>query len=100
MPITMANTERATVIGMLNVSSNPTNGARNGINRYVIVHRTPEITTAVVVDRRAPNIAFLSTTLPTRKSLRMNRSGAVRCWRSCGVTLIATPLRVAAKSRA
>jgi hypothetical protein len=30
----------------------------------------------------------------------MNRSGAVRCSRSCGVALIATPLRVAAKSRA
>jgi hypothetical protein len=66
----------------------------------VIMHRMPEITMAVVVDRRAPNMAFLSTMSPTRNSLRMNRSGAVRCGRSCWVALIATPRRAEANSRA
>jgi hypothetical protein len=33
MPIAMANTDRATVIGTLNVASNPTKGAKKGISR-------------------------------------------------------------------
>lgn len=66
------------LIGAPSVSSNPTNGATIGISRYVMVHRMPDTTMAVVVDRRAPTMAFLSTTSPTRSSRRMNRSAGLR----------------------
>jgi hypothetical protein len=83
MAITIANEERTRLIGASSVSSRPKNGARIGINRYVIVHRIPDTTIAVVVDRRAPKTACLSTTSPTRNSLRTNRSAAGRSgWRS------------------
>ena len=78
MPIEMANEERAMLIGASSVSSKLTNGARIGINRYVMTHRMPDTTIAVVVDRRAPKMAFLSTTSPTRSSRRKNCSAAVR----------------------
>jgi hypothetical protein len=64
--------------GASSISSRPKNGARIGINRYVIVHRTPETTMAVVVDRRAPKTAVLSTASPTRNNLRTNRSAGGR----------------------
>ena len=83
IPITIANDERTMLTGASSVSSSPKNGATIGINRYVMVHRMPETTIAVFVDRRAPKIAFLSTTSPTRSSRRTNRSPGGRSgWRS------------------
>lgn len=58
--------------------SNPTNGARIGISRYVMVQRIPDTTMAVVVARRAPIMASLSTTSPIYSSLRMKRSAVGR----------------------
>lgn len=39
-----------------------------------MVQRIPDTTIAVVVDRRAPKTAVLSTASPTRNSLRTKRS--------------------------
>lgn len=64
------------------VSRKATNGARIGMSRYVIVQRIPETTMAVVVERRAPKMAFLSTSSPIRRSLRTNRSAGDRDLRS------------------
>ena len=46
---------------------------------------------AVVVDRRAPKTAVLSTASPTRKSLRMNRSAGGRFGWTSETTLMGAP---------